>query len=83
MNIPSPLENGLKTHALYAATICYNEPTGKLYAYLTKHFPVQTSRDHKYILVAYNFASNSIHVKPLKSRHDTDTIKAYKTYIIC
>ena len=30
MNIPSALENGLKTHALYAATICYNEPTGKL-----------------------------------------------------
>ena len=54
MNIPSPLENGLKTHALYAATICYNEPTGKLYTDLTGHFPVQSSRDHKYILIAYN-----------------------------
>ena len=31
-----------------------------------------------YILVAYNFDSNSIHVKPLKSRHDNDTTKAYK-----
>ena len=77
MNIPSPLENGLKTHALYATTICYNEPTGKLYTDLTTQFPVQSSRGHKYILVAYNFDSNSIHVKPLKSRHDTDTIKAY------
>ena len=27
----SPLEKGLSTHALYAAPICYNEPTGKLY----------------------------------------------------
>ena len=26
----------------------------------------------------YNFDSNSIHVKPLKSRHDNDTIKAYE-----
>ena len=30
------------------------------------------------MLVAYNFDSNSIHVKPLKSRHDNDTIKAYE-----
>ena len=55
MNTPSPLENGLKTHALYAATICCNEPTGKFYTDLTRRFPVQSSRGHKYILVAYNF----------------------------
>ena len=82
MNIPSSLENGLKTHALYAATICYNEPTRKLYTDLTGHFPVQSSRGHKYILVAYNFDSNLIHV-PLKSQHDTDPSKHMKTYTIC
>ena len=78
MHIPSPLETGLKTHALYAATICYIEPTGKLCTDLTWHFPVQSSRGHKYILVTYNFDSNSIHVKLLKSRHGNDTIKAYE-----
>ena len=31
MHTPSPLEQGLSTHALYTATICYNEPAGKLY----------------------------------------------------
>ena len=31
MHTLSPLEKGLNTHTLYAATICYNEPTGKLY----------------------------------------------------
>ena len=31
MHTPSPLEKRLSTHALYAATISYNEPTGKLY----------------------------------------------------
>ena len=67
MTSPSPLEKGLSTHAMYTATICYNEPTGKLYTDLTGRFPVQSSRGHKYILVAYNFDSNSIHVKPLKS----------------
>ena len=30
------------------------------------------------MLVAYNFDSYSIHVKPLKSQHDNDMIKAYK-----
>ena len=78
MHSPSPLDKGLHTHALYAATICYNQPTGKLYTDLTRGFPVQSSRGHKYILVAYNFDSNRIHVRPLKSRHDNDTIKAYK-----
>ena len=78
MHTPSPHDKGLNTHALYAATICYNPPTGKLYTDLTGQFPVQSSRGHKYILVAYNFDSNSIHVKPLKSRHDNDTIKAYE-----
>ena len=78
MASPTPLENGHHTHAMYATTICYNEPTGKLYTDLTGRFPVQSSRGHKYILVAYNFDSNSIHVKPLKSRHDHDTIKAYE-----
>ena len=34
MHTPSPVEKGLNTHALYAATICYNEPTGKLYTNL-------------------------------------------------
>ena len=78
MQTPSPLDQGMNTHALYAATICYTPPTGKLYTDLTGRFPVQSSRGHKYILVAYNFDSNSIHVKPLKSRHDNNTIKAYE-----
>ena len=78
MTSPSPLAKGLSTQAMYAATICYNEPTGKLYTDLTGQFPIQSSRGHKYILVAYNYDSNLIHVKPLKSRHDNDTIKAYE-----
>ena len=67
MHTPSPLDQGSRTHALYAATISYNQPTGKLHTNLTGRFPVQSSRGHKYILVAYNFDSNSIHVRPLKS----------------
>ena len=29
MHTPSPLDKGLHTHALYAATICYTPLTGK------------------------------------------------------
>ena len=78
MHTPSPLDQGVRTHALYAATISYNQPTGKLYTDLMGRFPVQSSRGHKYILVAYNYDSNSIHVRPLKSRNDNDTIQAYE-----
>ena len=78
MHTPSPLDQGMRTHALYADTISYNQPTGKLYTDLTGRFPVQSSRGHKYILVAYNYDSNSIHVSPLKSRHDNYTIQAYE-----
>ena len=39
---------------------------------------IPTKQGYKYILVAYNFDSNSIHVRPLKSRHDNDTVKAYE-----
>ena len=78
MTSPSPLEKGHQTQAMYAATICYNAPTGKLYTDLTGQFPVQSSRGHKYVLVAYNFDSNSIHVKPLKSRTDNNTNTAYE-----
>ena len=78
MHTPSPLDQGMHTHALYAATISYNQPTGKLYTDLTGRFQVQSSRGHKYILVAYNYDSNSIHVRPLKSRNDNDTIQAYE-----
>ena len=78
MHTPSPLDKGLQTHALYAASISYNQPTGKLYTNLTGRFPVQSNRGNKYILVAYHFDSHSIPVKPLKSRHDNDAIKAYE-----
>ena len=78
MTSPSPLKKGLQTQAMYAATICYNAPTGKLYTNLTGRFPVQSSRGHKYVLVAYNFDSNSIHVKPLKRRNDNSMITAYE-----
>ena len=79
MHTPSQLDQGMRTHALCAATISYNQPTGNLYSDLTGRFPVQSSSGHKYILVAYNFDSNSIHVRHLKSRHDNDTIQTFTT----
>ena len=83
MHTPSPLEKGLNTHALYAATICYNEPTGKLYTDLTGRFPVQSSRGHKYILVAYNFDSNSNMSNHSKADTTMTPSKPMKKYTLC
>ena len=47
MHKPSPLDMGLHTHALYAATICYTPLTGKLYTDLTGQFSVHSSRSQQ------------------------------------
>ena len=51
---------------------------GKLYSDLTRYFPIQSSQGNRYILVIYNYDSNSIHVCPLKSRRDNDTPNTYQ-----
>ena len=40
-------------------------------------FPVTSSKDKKYILVAYHYESNTIHAEPLKTRSGLDLTTAY------
>ena len=42
--------------------------TGKFYTDQTGQFPITSSKGNKYILVAYNYDSNTIHEEPLKTR---------------
>ena len=44
----------------------------------TVRFPVTSSKGNKYILVAYNYDSNTIHAEPLKTRSGLDLITAYQ-----
>ena len=52
--------------------------SGKMYTDQTGRFPVTSSRGDKYILVAYHFDSNTIHVEPLKTRSGLDLTTAYQ-----
>ena len=52
--------------------------TGKMYTDQTGRFPVTSRKGNKYILVAYNYDSNTIHAKPLKTRPGLYLTTAYQ-----
>jgi len=54
----------IKTHQIFAATI---EVTGQISTDLTGRFPVTSSRGNKYLLVLYNYDSNSILTAAMKN----------------
>ena len=51
---------------------------GKNYTDQTGRFPVTSSNGNKYILVTYNYDSNTIHVEPLKKIPGLDLTKSYQ-----
>jgi hypothetical protein len=53
------------------------EITGKIYSDQTGRFPVTSSRGNKYIMVVYDYDSNSILTEPLKSRNENELVRAY------
>ena len=53
------------------------DATGKFYTYQTGRFPVTFTRGNKYILVAYDYDSNTILAKPLKTWTGPDLLAAY------
>ena len=55
--------------------------TDKIYSDQTGRFPVTSSKGNKYVMVLYHYKSNAILVEPIKSRQDSDMIKAYNNLI--
>ena len=53
------------------------EITGKIYSDQTGRFPLTSSRGHKYIMIVYDYDSNSILAEPLKSRNELELLRAY------
>ena len=51
--------------------------TGKIYTDQTGWFPIKYSKGNKYILVAYHYDSNTIHVEPLKTWTGLELKTAY------
>ena len=48
-----------------------------MYTNQTGRFPVTSSRGFKYIMVAYDHNSNTIHAEPMKNRSGPDILKSY------
>jgi hypothetical protein len=64
---------GNKTHLVYAVLV----DQGQLYTDLNGKFPVRSSKGNWYVMVCYIFYSNYVKVVPMKSRSDSECVKAY------
>ena len=51
--------------------------SGKVYTNQTGRFPVTSIRCFKYIMVAYDHDSNTIHAEPMKNRSGPELLKGY------
>ena len=74
----TPRQNRTRTHIFYLQAI---DLAGKIYTDQTGRFPVTSSRGFKYIVVAYNYNSNTIHAEPMKNRSGQELLKVYTTIL--
>ena len=68
-----------RTQKYYCATISTTELNLITYSILTGLFPVQSSLGLQYILVVYDYDSNSILMEPMKNHSDTEMVWAHTT----
>jgi hypothetical protein len=77
--IPSPPStNGKCTQFVYAAIIQALNESGQIYTNQTGRFPVTSRGGNKYIMILYDYDSNSILAEPMKSRTDDEIIRSYQ-----
>jgi Reverse transcriptase (RNA-dependent DNA polymerase) len=63
------------THQCYAAIF---EPTGQIYTDQTGRFVAPSSTGNNYLIVLYDYDSNSIQAEPMKNRSAESILAAYK-----
>jgi hypothetical protein len=68
------LDQGIKTHYVYAATI----DAGQIYTDQTGRFPVLSSKGNKYIMILYDYESNAIMAQPIKDRTAPELLRAFQ-----
>jgi hypothetical protein len=68
------LDQGIKTHNAYAATI----DAGQIYTDQTGRFPVVSSKGNKYIMILYDYDSNAIVAQPIKDRAAPELLRAFQ-----
>jgi hypothetical protein len=68
------LDHGIKTQFIYAATI----DEGQIYTGQTGIFPVVSSKGNRYIMILYDYDSNTILAQPIKDRTAPELLKAFQ-----
>jgi hypothetical protein len=61
-------------HMIFVKAI---QVTDQIYTDQTRNFPITSSHGNKYIMVLYDYDSNTILTKPLKSRSKAEMIQGY------
>jgi hypothetical protein len=62
-----------KCHYIYATTL----ETNQIYSNLTGRFPTTSLSGNKYMLILYDYDSNSILSVPMKNRGDKEMVRAF------
>ena len=70
----TPSKKPMRTHSVFFQATGLS---GKFYTDQTGRFPVTSSRGFKYIMVAYDHDSNTIHAEPMKNRSGPEILKVY------
>jgi hypothetical protein len=73
-----PSTDGKHTQFVYAAIVQAPNESGQIYTDQTGHFPVTSRRGNKYIMILYDYDSNSILTEPMKSQTDNEIIRSYQ-----
>jgi hypothetical protein len=74
---PSQEQNNVRTHVVFATILPATE-LKKSYSDQTGNFPVQSSRGYNYVMILYDYDSNAILSKPLKTRQTGNPTQAWQ-----
>ena len=74
------ISSNRKTNEVHVKTL---DLQGKICTDQTGRFPVQSSRGNKHIMIAYDYDSNAIIVKALKSKSSADHLAAMQEVHKC
>jgi hypothetical protein len=75
---PSPLPDGKRTHSIYAAVETIDAPIGRIASDQTGRFPVTSATGMKYVIIVYDYDSNSILAELLLNPGAKTILTAFK-----
>lgn len=73
-----PISDGKRTHLIFAAIVNAPSESGQIYTDQTGRFPTTSRSGNKYIMVLYDYDSNSILIEAMRNKTDNEMIRAYQ-----